>query len=235
MYKCPYCTRLFEKPEKPRCPHCGRVVLMPGFFRSPPRKAADPAADPRPALGRRVRPPTVFSLFGHSGFKVMIILLLLMMAGVALVNKAQEPAGNSNARKTDRARLSLANVRVALELIREDTGTYPAPAEGLATLIHPPASGTGWKGPYVYELRNDLWGVPFQYDLTPEGPVVFGCGPDRLPNTPDDIVVQQADIAIDQPGGTLYAVIVFRDGTRKIIREQVNAERAIPAELIPES
>jgi general secretion pathway protein G len=236
MYKCPYCKRLFENATKQRCPHCAKVVLTPGFFKAIPRKIED-SEEPLPLAParRRVQPPKVFSLLGHSGFKVLIILLLLMMAGAALVNRAKNPPGNTNAHKTDRARLSLANLRVALELVKADTGAYPAPSEGLAALIHPPSSGTGWKGPYVFELKNDLWGVPFQYDLTPEGPVLFGCGPDRLPITSDDIVVQQSDIAIDQPGGTLYAVIVFRDGTRKIIREQVNAEHAIPAELIPES
>jgi general secretion pathway protein G len=234
-FKCPYCRRDFESPEKQRCPHCHRVVLTPGFFKARPRQSQPPDA-PAPTTSRRsAKPPVALALFGHSGFKVAAVLLLLMLAGSALVGKAKSPPVNSNARKIDRARLSLANVRVALEIFKDDTGAYPAAQEGLAALVHPPTTTNGWRGPYVYELKNDLWGTPFQYELTSTNVALFCCGPDRLPGTPDDIVIQQADIRLEQSQGTVYGVIVFRDGTRKIIREQVTAEKAIPTTLAPDA
>jgi type II secretion system protein G len=235
MYKCPYCRRLFETALNQRCPHCARVVLTPGFFRARPRPAGATDAPPEPGAIRRsrVRPPAVFSLIGHSGFKVAVILTLLMLAGFALVTKSKAPPSNTNVRKIDRARLSLANLRVALDIFRDDTGAYPAASEGLAALVHPPSTENGWKGPYIYELKNDLWGIPFQYEPGPTNLVLFGCGPDRTAHTADDILITQADIDLRQAEGSVYAVIVFRDGTRKIIREQVNTERVIPADMAP--
>ena len=115
--------------------------------------------------------------------------------------------------------MSLANLRVALEIYRADCGGYPSEKEGLAALVHPPVTDAGWLGPYVDELKNDLWGMPFQYRPSETNLVLFGCGPDREPGTADDLTVLRADIAMSRSNGTIHAVILFRDGTRKIIHE----------------
>jgi general secretion pathway protein G len=235
IYRCPYCRALFQEAVKRCCPHCNRVILMPGFFKGRPRgEAPEGAARERLPAGRRLaKPASPFALLGNPGFKVAAILLLMMLTGAALVGKVQAPPPDHDARKTDRARLSLANLRVALELYRADCGAYPSATEGLAALVHPPAADSGWKGPYVYELKNDLWGVPFQYRPAETNLTLFGCGPDREPDTADDLWVARSDIAMSRPNGTVHAVIIFRDGSRKIIHEQVTVEPSIRAELIP--
>jgi type II secretion system protein G len=150
------------------------------------------------------------------------------------VGRVKAPPTDGHARKIDRARLSLAHLRVALDIYRYDMGAYPTETEGLAALIHPPAE-KGWWGPYIYELKNDLWGKPFQYRVEGTNLVLFACGPDRLPDTPDDIRIEKADIRLEREKGTIHAVILFTDKTRKIVREQVTPDPSIDATLLPES
>jgi general secretion pathway protein G len=210
---------------------------MPGFYRSRPRiePGAPLSRAGLPASRRLAKPATPFALLGNPGVKVAAILLLMMLTGAALIGKVQAPPPNLDARKIDRARLSLANLRVALEIYRADCGFYPTSEEGLAALVHPPAADSGWLGPYVYELKNDLWGTPFQYRMSETNVVLFGCGPDRAPGTEDDLLVQRSDISMSRSNGTVHAVIVFRDGSLKIIHEQVKVEPSIRADLIPET
>ncbi|MFO7534708.1 MAG: type II secretion system protein GspG [Kiritimatiellia bacterium] len=156
----------------------------------------------------------------------------MIMVGVALINKVKAPPPNSDARKIDRSRLSLANLRVALEIYKGDCGNYPAAGDGLAALVHPPLPGSGWKGPYIYDLKNDLWGSPFQYAPAETNLLLFGCGPDRQAGTADDITVQRADIALNQSLGSVYAVVVFGDGTRKVVREQVKQDPGVRVNLL---
>lgn len=230
-YRCPYCKQLFGDTDKHICPLCRRAVLLPGFFRKAPRPADESAGTAAPR--RKPRTASPLALFGNSGFKVGALLLLMMMVGVALVNKVKAPPPNSDARKIDRSRLSLANLRVALEIYKDDCGSYPAAGEGLAALVHPPVQDSGWKGPYIYDLKNDLWGSPFQYALAETNVTLFGCGPDRQAGTADDITVERADIALNQSQGTVYAVVVFDDGTRKVVREQVKMDPGVRASLLP--
>lgn len=237
-FRCPYCRITFETAPGNHCPGCRKVILMPGFFtRKKPDSGGTPANGEggKPAPVRRpARRPSPFALLGNNGAKMAIILVLMMVVGVGLMSRSKAPPTDSNARKIDRARLSLANLRVALEIYRHDLGKYPAAGDGLASLVHPPVPHPGWFGPYIYELKNDLWGIPFQY--RPEGTnlVLFGCGPDRLPDTGDDIRIDRSDVRLERDKGRVHAVILFTDGTRKIVSEQINMEKAIPAELAPE-
>jgi general secretion pathway protein G len=236
-FRCPYCRRTFGEAPANRCPGCGKAILMPGFFAS---KKRDPQADGEAGQAgilpprRASRRPGPFALLGNNGAKMAIVLVLMMVVGVGLVSRVKAPPPDSNARKIDRARLSLANLRVALDIYRYDLGNYPASDEGLASLIHPPVPKPGWWGPYIYELKNDLWGVPFQYRLEGSNVVLFACGPDRLPDTADDIRINRSDVLLEREKGTIHAVVLFTDGTRKIIREKVTLDETIPAELAPE-
>lgn len=232
-YRCPYCKQVFDDSGKHRCPLCHRAVILPGFFRKKPRPAEE--VDAASSTRRKPRTPNPFAIFGNSGFKVGALLLLMMMVGVALVNKVKAPSPNNDARRIDRSRLSLANLRVALEIYKDDCGTYPAAGEGLAALVHPPVQDSGWNGPYIFDLKNDLWGSPFQYIPAETNLLLFGCGPDRQAGTADDIAVERADIALNQSQGTVYAVVVFRDGTRKVVREQVKMDAGVRAALLPGS
>lgn len=229
-FLCPYCKARFAETVKQACPACGRTVLMPRFFRVRAGRTARPGPDmAAPAASRHRRRGPSFPL-GVASLKVAAILALLAVAGAAMVARTRPPPPVPEARKLDRARLSLANLRVALEMYRDDCGAYPSTQDGLAALIHPPDPDSGWKGPYISMLKQDLWGTPFQYRLDAStNLVLFGCGPDRLPETEDDLVVAGSRIALELDEGRVHGIVQFRDGNRKIIRHQFPTPRAIRA------
>ena len=56
------------------------------------------------------------------------------------------------------------SIKTSLAALRLDIGRYPTEAEGLSLLVQAPGDGVpGWAGPYMQELPNDPWGVPYQY------------------------------------------------------------------------
>lgn len=85
----------------------------------------------------------------------------------------------------------ISNFTTALEFFRKDNGRYPSTAEGLGSLLTPPANCDGWRGPYVMHVRNDGWGHPYVYRLRPDGRSfdIYSCGPDGINGTADDIRV----------------------------------------------
>ena len=78
---------------------------------------------------------------------------------------------------------------------RVDVGSFPSTEEGLKALVSPPSGTEGrWKGPYFDEVPTDPWGSPYQYQYpgskNPSGARgydVWSYGPDKTPNTTDDI------------------------------------------------
>jgi len=81
----------------------------------------------------------------------------------------------------------------ALEAYESNVGTYPTIEQGLGALIRRPVTVDPglWKGPYLSSMPLDPWGEEYiyqfpgthqkDYDLSSKGP-------DRMPNTADDIV-----------------------------------------------
>ena len=85
----------------------------------------------------------------------------------------------------------------ALGRYRFHVGAYPAESQGLAALVRDPQVPR-WSGPYINFLRKDPWGTDFVYRPPTNGlPLLFSCGPDRLPGTPDDL---RPDTARFDPG-----------------------------------
>ena len=82
------------------------------------------------------------------------------------------------------ATLKLERIQAAAEQYKSDCGKYPAKAEDLAT--DPGISG--WAGPYFREFI-DPWGIPFQLQEVEGGLEIRTWGPDREPNTEDDLVL----------------------------------------------
>jgi len=162
-------------------------------------------------------------------------ILILLAAGSALLSRARTPPVDSLPRKIERTRQSLANLRVALELFRLDTGRYPTTAEGLPSLVVPPEGVPNWDGPYIIVLKNDLWGRPFRYWLDRDIPRLAGDGPDRESNTDDDLIVTEEGTRIEfPPTGGLRAVIAFTDGHRQaIVDETLPPPRAIRTHILP--
>jgi len=163
-------------------------------------------------------------------------ILILLAAGSALLSRARTPPVDSLPRKIERTRQSLANLRVAVELFRLDTGRYPTTAEGLPALVVPPEGMQNWDGPYIIVLKNDLWGRPFRYWIEGDIPRLAGDGPDRESNTEDDLIVTEEGTRIEFPdAGGLRAVIAFSDGIRQaVVDETLPPPRAIRTRILPD-
>jgi len=121
----------------------------------------------------------------------MGVVLVLAVIGVLVLSRSD----NSMDRKRSPELRALNNLDVLAEALgryRFHAGEYPTAQQGLAALVRDPGieKVPDWNGPYISHLPKDFWDNPYVYapPETPDGlPTLFSCGPDRLPNTPDDL------------------------------------------------
>jgi general secretion pathway protein G len=95
---------------------------------------------------------------------LVIIGLIAAIVGPRLFNRLDTA-------KQRTAHLQIENLASAVNLFRIDTGRLPTRDEGLDVLVHAPADGTEWLGPYLTKDRVPLdpWGRPYVYDVDPTG------------------------------------------------------------------
>jgi general secretion pathway protein G len=133
----------------------------------------------------------------HRGFTVIEILAVLALIGLllgVLITNTDRIFGQG---QTAVAGIFVRNtVSVPLLGYRRDMGDYPSTQEGLQVLVTPPSTrAEAWHGPYMDapggRLPVDPWGQPYQYRYpgtkNPGGYDVFSKGPDKQPDTADDI------------------------------------------------
>ena len=123
--------------------------------------------------------------------EILVVLAILgLLIGVLITNVG----GNLDRGQQDTARIYVtATLRAPLTAYRIDFGDYPSTTEGLSALIAAPAGKESrWRG-YIEgnKLGNDPWGEPYKYRYpgtkNTGGYDVFSKGPDRTPDTADDI------------------------------------------------
>ena len=201
-YRCPYCKQTFGEEPSVKCPACGRLLgarPVSASERRARRRAKEriwrEAERQKAALGASVpgggrRNPR---------FYLVAVLLLAVLGGLLL-----KTADTASARKAGnpllRAMRHVDTLATALARYHFHTGRYPDAQQGLYALVRDPADAPGWDGPYVSHIATDLWDTPYVYrpDIPTNGhPLVFSCGPDRRPNTADDI---HPDPACFHPG-----------------------------------
>lgn len=180
--RCPFCREVFEPGTRQACPHCGRAVLMPGFYGATHPDAARTRAADR---GRSRAPAAGLPFLGRPA-RIVLVILLLFVPGVLLLRSARRAPPATLAREREVARANLQTLAVALNLLHRDGGRLPTTREGLSSLIHNPGM-EGWRGPYVFELKPDPWGQVFDYRLDDGGASVRSRGPDGEINTADDM------------------------------------------------
>lgn len=79
---------------------------------------------------------------------------------------------------------TLANVNIALEAYVSDCGNPPRWLSDLSN----GSNASGWKGPYLkIGMPMDPWGSPLNYCPTNGIFVLWSSGPDKAPNTLDDV------------------------------------------------
>lgn len=133
------------------------------------------------------------SLPRRSGFTLMEVLLVLAILGVIMSMVVPRLLGRQQHANVDATRLSIRGVEQALKLYALDHGgLFPPSNEGLDILQNAPGQrDPRWRGPYLDQAPLDAWGTPFTYQFpgrrNPKGYDIVSVGPDRMPNTDDDI------------------------------------------------
>lgn len=77
----------------------------------------------------------------RSGFTLVELVVVVLIMGIIASVALPKMATSTNTAKTNSAKQSLAVVRDAIELYRADTGSYPADAATLPTLLKPYLKG----------------------------------------------------------------------------------------------
>ncbi len=197
--RCPYCHKTFEQEPTPsHCPHCEKAFvvpprLRPTTFRERQRMREKIYRDSDRQRREFIAPEDL--RFSRRPVVLGGILLFLLLIGGLLVGRAKRmsPPGEApRLTREARAARELYALRVALERFRDDTGRYPGDEEGLKALVVNPGV-PGWNGNYVNVVRPDPWRTPYHYALTPDGPVLRSCGPDRQSLTEDDLLPDSAE------------------------------------------
>lgn len=124
---------------------------------------------------------------GFTLIEVLLVLtILVIIASLAVM--AYGPAQRSAQMKA--AKTQIGAFMGPLERYRMDMGDYPRSLEELRAQ---PADGAGrWQGPYLgSNIPPDPWGQPYNYQPgSSDGsvlPHITSNGPDRIPNTQDDV------------------------------------------------
>lgn len=121
----------------------------------------------------------------RSGFSLIEILLVLVIlsvvaGAVGFAIFAQQDRAYTNFAKTE-----IATVKAALQTYRLNYSNYPTQ---LSALWEKPGDATAdWKPTLDKPLVNDPWNQNYTYQLKGDSFEIRSNGPDRQPNTEDDI------------------------------------------------
>ena len=127
------------------------------------------------------------------GFTLMEVLLVLAILGVITSMVVPRLIGRQQHANVDATKLSLRGVEHALKLYALDhSGNFPPSTEGLNILLQAPGQrDPRWRGPYLEQPALDAWGSPVIYEFpgrhNTQGYDIVSAGPDKIPNTADDI------------------------------------------------
>ena len=127
------------------------------------------------------------------GFTLLEILVVLAIIGLLVslaVSNIDQLFGGA---KEDTARIFVTqSMKVPLSQYQIHMGDYPTTAEGLQSLVSPPARAEGrWRGPYLKDgkLPKDPWGRDYQYRFpgtkNKGGYDLWSTGPDAIENEND--------------------------------------------------
>lgn len=201
-YRCPYCKADIGPSLLARCPACGKVMRVPEQNLTERLRAKRRALERIVCEHERKRaalegwtPPAALL---RSPKLYLGALVVLTLAGAALFRATDKAVGRRlTLTPAVRATRNLDVLAEALGRYRFHTGQFPGREQGLAALVRDPRVPK-WNGPYINQLRADPWKTSYVYDPgTNALPVLFSCGPDQAPGTPDDLY---ADPARFEPG-----------------------------------
>ena len=194
--KCPYCSEMLSPPlASATCPACGKVMAIPATYRNVASgKDKERALSGIARDAQRQRKAFLFQgsprLGRQPAFIVFVLFGLLALGALVVSRPVATPLPPQE--KGEVTRQELRVLATALGLYRHHVGHYPTPDEGglWALVLHPGVDG--WQGRYVNDIFNDAWNSPYRY--SPESdPMLFSCGPDKVPGTEDDLQAAPED------------------------------------------
>ena len=98
------------------------------------------------------------------GFTLIEVMVVVAILGILAAIVMTNVIGKDEQARVTTTKASLSSIANALELYKLDNHKYPTTDEGLAALVHKPASAKTFPdGGYLRKLPEDSWGNPFQY------------------------------------------------------------------------
>ncbi len=116
-------------------------------------------------------------------------IFILAVIGGLLIHKVSRKVRNDDSRPIPHltAIRSLDTLATALGRYKMHVGHFPTTEQGLKAL-NMDFGEKGWNGPYLVQLMEDPWFSNYNYEMgTNALPLLFSSGPDRIPNTNDDL------------------------------------------------
>lgn len=212
-FRCPYCKHVMEEVPGNQCPSCNRTMMLPDKILHPgkqDKKKIKEAIAREADLKRKALGIGDISLGGKpSG--IIFAVAILAFAGILLLSKARPPEQSGLRTREMIAEQDLGVLSIALERFKQDCGRYPATEEGLLALIANPGI-PNWPKSYVNLIRPDPWRQHYIYQSTNNTYILFSSGPDKIPETADDVT---PPIATD-PALTNSPVSATAPGTQEV-------------------
>ena len=135
------------------------------------------------------RPPR--RSLSRGGFTLMELLIVLAIIGVIAAIAVPSFLGQQKKANVKATQASIHGLESALDYFATDhDGDYPT---SLDLLITNPGNDPKWSGPYLKGCRLplDAWGNELMYMFPAQNnvdkPDIYSAGPDRQPNTADDV------------------------------------------------
>ncbi|MBZ0273492.1 type II secretion system major pseudopilin GspG [bacterium] len=135
---------------------------------------------------RRALPTRGPAGFGAGGFTLLEIMVVVIiigtiagLVGVRVLDRLEES-------RVQTAKAQMASIKSALDMFKMDNGFYPPGDIGIAALV----SGDKFGGKAYLNSDTpplDPWGMPYGYASDGQTYAVWSGGPDRTPNTQDDV------------------------------------------------
>ncbi len=130
----------------------------------------------------------------RAAFTLIEILVVIVVIAILASLVAPNVFRHVGAAKDATAHTQIEMLGAALDAYRLDNGRYPTTEQGLAALMHSPASAplpSNWRGPYLRkEVPADPWGAPYVYhapgEHMPSGYDLLSLGADGKPGGSGD-------------------------------------------------
>ena len=102
----------------------------------------------------------------NRGFTLLELLVVMVIIGLLAGYVGPKYFAQIGKSEVKAARAQIDSLGKALDQFRLDTGHYPTPEEGLASLVIRQAGEPKWEGPYLAkDVPADPWGKPYVYKI----------------------------------------------------------------------